>query len=128
MVKKQRMQNVAWLAKTLCFVAAIFLVCSRCPAQIASAELSGNVLDSSGAAIPNATVTAINVATTIAAQDHQREGRRLCAHRSSPGDYTLTVEAPGFRKLEQTGISLQVNQQARIDPCSRWGRRPKRSA
>ena len=32
-----------------------------------------------------------------------------------PGDYTLTVEAAGFRKLVQTGVSLQVNQQARVD-------------
>ena len=47
--------------------------------------------------------------------DHKREERRLCAQRPSPGDYTLTVEASGFRKLEQTGVSLQVNQQARID-------------
>lgn len=66
MVKKQRLQNVVWLAKALCFVAALFLVCSRCPAQIASAELSGNVLDFSGAAVPNATVTATNVETSIA--------------------------------------------------------------
>ena len=66
MVKKQRMQNLVLWAKTLCFMAAILLVCSRCPAQIASAELSGNVLDTSGAAVPNATVTATNVETSIA--------------------------------------------------------------
>ena len=65
MFKRKRMQNVVWLAKALCLVAAIFLVCSRCPAQISSAELGGNVLDASGAALPNATVTATNVATTI---------------------------------------------------------------
>ena len=63
MVKRQRMQNWILLAKTLCFIAAIFLIGSRCSAQIASAELSGNVLDSSGAAVPNAVVTAINVET-----------------------------------------------------------------
>jgi hypothetical protein len=32
-----------------------------------------------------------------------------------PGNYTLTAEAPGFRKLEQTGVSLEINQQARVD-------------
>jgi hypothetical protein len=47
--------------------------------------------------------------------DRQREGRRLCAHSLPPGNYTLTAEAPGFSKLEQTGIILQINQQARVD-------------
>ena len=79
MVKKQRMQNVVWLAKTLCFMAAIFLVCSRCQAQIASAELGGNVLDASGAALPNATVTATNVATTIAHKTVSEKEETMCS-------------------------------------------------
>ena len=115
MVKKQKMQNVLWLARTLCYVTAIFLVCSRCPAQMASAELSGNVLDSSGAAIPNATITATNVETTIAHKTISGKSGDYVLTDLPPGDYTLTVEAPGFRKLEQTGISLQINQQARVD-------------
>ena len=32
-----------------------------------------------------------------------------------PGDYTLSVEAAGFRKLVQSGITLQINQQAHVD-------------
>ncbi len=115
MVKKQRMQNAVWLAKTLCLMAAMFLVCSRCPAQISSAELSGNVLDASGAALPNATVTATNIATTISHNTVSGKGGDYVITDLPPGDYTLTVEAAGFRKLVQTGIDLQVNQQARVD-------------
>ena len=32
-----------------------------------------------------------------------------------PGDYQVTVEAPGFRRLVQFGLNLQINQQARLD-------------
>jgi hypothetical protein len=32
-----------------------------------------------------------------------------------PGDYTLSLEATGFRKLVQSGISLQVTQEATVD-------------
>jgi hypothetical protein len=32
-----------------------------------------------------------------------------------PGEYTLSVEAAGFRKLVQSGITLQINQQAQVD-------------
>jgi hypothetical protein len=114
-VKKQRTQDVAGLAKLLCFLAAIFLLCSQCPAQIATAELEGNILDASGAAVPNATVTATNVGTAIAHKTVSGKNGEYVLTDLPPGDYTLTVEAPGFRKLEQTGVSLQVNQQARLD-------------
>ena len=115
MVKKQKKQTLIWLAKALCVIAAISLVCSQCPAQIASAELSGNVLDASGAAVPDATVTARNVETTIAHTTVSGKSGDYVLGDLPPGDYALTVESPGFRKLEQTGINLQVNQQARID-------------
>jgi hypothetical protein len=114
-LKKQRLQNLILLAKTLCLTAAILLGCSRCSAQVASAELSGNVLDATGAAIPNATVTALNVATSISRSTVSEKSGDYVITALPPGDYTLTVEAPGFRKLEQTGVSLQINQQARVD-------------
>ncbi len=96
-------------------MAAIFLVGSRCPAQISTAELSGTVLDATGAAVPDATVTAINVETTIVHKTVSGKRGDYVLTDLPPGNYTLTVEAPGFRKLEQTGVSLQVNQQARVD-------------
>ncbi len=115
MVKKQKTKIAAWLAKSLCFLAAVFLLCSQCRAQIATAELSGNVLDASGAAVPNATVTATNVDTAIAHKTVSGKNGDYVLTDLPPGNYSLTVEAPGFRKLEQTGIELQVNQQARVD-------------
>ncbi len=115
MVKSQRLKNWILWAKTLCFIAAIFVICSRCSAQVASAELSGNVLDVSGAAVPNATVTATNVETSIAHTTASEKGGDYVLTSLPPGNYTLTAEAPGFSKLVQTGVSLQINQQARVD-------------
>jgi hypothetical protein len=114
-VKRQRMQNRILLAKTLCFILAIFLICSRSSAQVASAELSGNVLDATGAAVPDATVTATNVDTSIARTTVSGKSGDYVITALPPGNYTLTAEAPGFRKLEQTGVSLEINQQARVD-------------
>ncbi len=115
MTKQRTMQNRVPLAKALCLIAAIFLICSRCPAQVASAELSGNVLDATGAAVPNATVTATNVDTSIARTTVSGKSGDYVITALPPGNYNLTAEAPGFRKLEQTGVSLQINQQARVD-------------
>jgi Carboxypeptidase regulatory-like domain/TonB dependent receptor len=114
-VKKQRTQSVFTCLKMLSCMAAILLACSQAQAQMATAELAGNVLDTSGAAIPNATVTAINVGTGIAHSTVSEKGGDYVITDLPPGDYTLTVEAAGFRKLEQSGVSLQINQQARVD-------------
>jgi hypothetical protein len=71
--------------KMFSLTAVTFLLCSRCPAQISSAELSGTVVDSTGAAVLNATVTAINVDTTIVHKTVSEKG----------GDYVLTDLPPG---------------------------------
>src|ERR1700761_4569847 len=110
-----RMQSVIPWVKVFACVVAILLTCSQCPPQMATAELSGNVLDTSGATVPNATVTATNVGTGIVHSTVSEKAGDYVLIDLPPGDYTVTVEAAGFRKLEQSGISLQINQQARVD-------------
>ncbi len=83
--------------------------------QVASAELSGTVLDSSGAAVANAKVTATNIATNLTRDAAADTTGKYIITLLPPGDYTLSVEAPGFRKLVQSGITLQINQQAEVD-------------
>lgn len=115
MIKKQRMQVLLSLITTPCLVAAILVASPRSSAQMATAELAGTVLDPSGAAIPNAAVTATNVATAISRSTVSEKSGEYVITELPPGDYTLSVDAPGFRKLEQTGLILQINQQARLD-------------
>ena len=89
--------------------------------QVASAELSGTVLDSSGAAVANATVTATNRATNLARTAASDSTGNYIITLLPPGDYSLSVEAPGFRKLVQSGITLQINQQAHVDLTMQLG-------
>ena len=112
---KQRKRKSVWLATFLVFTAIAFLITSPCRAQIASAELAGTVLDASGAAVPNATVTATNTDTSVVHSSVSGKNGDYVLTDLPPGNYTLTVEASGFRKLEQTGVELQVNQQSRVD-------------
>jgi len=83
--------------------------------QVASAELSGTVLDSSGAVVANAKVTARNLATNLARDAASDTTGKYIITLLPPGDYTVSVEAAGFRKLVQSGITLQINQQAQVD-------------
>jgi hypothetical protein len=97
-------------------LAALIALNSR-PAcsQVASAELSGTISDASGAVVANAKVIATNIATNSAREATSNSTGNYLITLLPPGDYLVTVEAPGFRKLEQRGLTLQINQQASLD-------------
>ena len=83
--------------------------------QTEAATLRGTVRDSSQAVVTNARVTLTNVdqnrswtATSNAAGAYDIE-------QVPPGRYSMTVEAPGFKRYEQSGLTLQVNQLAEVD-------------
>ena len=85
-------------------------------AQVATAELAGNISDPTGAVIQGAKVTAINADTGTLVRETQTgaEGGYTMT-LLPPGNYNVTVEASGFRKLVQSGINLNVNQRTRLD-------------
>ncbi len=96
-------------------VFGLFLAIAPCYAQIVSATLSGIVTDASGAIVPEASVTVTNVAVGIVSKaTSDTAGNYLFPHLS-PGTYTITVEKAGFKSSVITGITLLVNQQARVD-------------
>jgi hypothetical protein len=75
----------------------------------------GTVSDPSGAAIGAVTATITQTATGVThtvttASDGKYEVRYLL-----PGEYTVEVQAAGFRAERRKGIVLQIGQQARID-------------
>ena len=79
------------------------------------AEIRGIVSDSSGALVPNATVTLTELGTGVdhVAQTDSSGSYTLRALR--PSSYALKVEAPGFQAIKQRGIVLQVNQQTSLN-------------
>lgn len=76
--------------------------------QAASAGLTGDVTDSSGAAISNAAVTAENTGTGLAVQSATDKQGVYRIAPLPPGPYRLTVTARGFSTYLQQGIVLSV--------------------
>jgi len=105
---------IRW-SKALCLVATLLLACSRCPAQLTSAELNGTVMDASGAVVPGAKVTATRIATNTVHGTVSGKSGEYVIPALPPGDYTVTVDAPGFRTLVHSGVSLQISQQATVN-------------
>jgi hypothetical protein len=103
------------LLKKLILIALICVLSVPAVAQVSTAELSGTILDATGAAVANAKVTATNVATNLAHDTVSDGSGNYILSFLQPGDYSLSVEAAGFRKLVQSGVTLQINQQARVN-------------
>ena len=81
----------------------------------ATGTMSGYVKDSSGGVVPQAKVTATLVqrGTTFIAETNAEGFYNLPA--LDPGEYTLAVEKQGFQRNLQTGLTLTVGQNLRVD-------------
>lgn len=99
------------------FIQAIFilsLLSITTFAQETTATLSGTVIDSNKSVLPGAKVTATNEATGFS-RSVDTEGNGAYILPLLPvGQYELTVEANGFKKYLQRGITLTVNQSAHV--------------
>ncbi len=84
-------------------------------AQLGTATISGNVTDPSGAVIVAANVTAVNNGNGFQRQTITNPQGQYNLPGLTPGSYNVTVEFAGFRRAERSNITLQVDQNARID-------------
>jgi len=90
----------------------VALPVARCQTLATTASFSGSVSDSSGARIPNASVTLMSPEKGIKrAFKTDSEGNFSFALLPA-GAYTLMVEASGFNTMKQEGITLEVGQSA----------------
>lgn len=83
-----------------------------CYGQIVNATLSGTVTDPTGAAVPEAGVSATNVSTGVATKTTTDVTGSYTFPSLPVGTYTLTVEKTGFKSTVLSGIQLLVSQQA----------------
>src|SRR5215472_2394387 len=84
--------------------------------QVISASVNGAVLDPGGAVVPNAKIRAKNTATNLEVTTQtDGDGRYTFPSLPPGGPYSIIVEAAGFNTEERAGITLAVNQAARVD-------------
>ncbi len=79
------------------------------------ARVSGRVTDASGAVVPDVKIVITNTDTGTARDTKTNDLGYYTVPLLPPGNYKIAAEKQGFRGREQTGIVLQVDQQATID-------------
>jgi hypothetical protein len=115
MRKKQTRIAVGILLCVLASVGAVGLWSVPALAQAVGATLSGLVTDPTGAAIPNATVAAKNVATGDVRTVVTNNDGFYTIPNLLPSKYQVEVTAAQFQKLVQSGIILTVGAQQALN-------------
>jgi hypothetical protein len=110
-------QNFSSTSRLLTLAVALLLSLGATAfAQEITGNIAGSVKDSSGGVVKGAIVTITDddkglVVRTITTGD---DGE-FSAPQLPSGNYSLTVEAPNFKKSLQTGLKLDVNQRRTVD-------------
>jgi hypothetical protein len=97
------------------FLIALLLIASISNAQIVGGTISGTILDTAGAVLPDAQITILNQETGGIRHLISDAAGAYAAPSIPIGAYTISVTHEGFAPQTRTGISLTVGQAVRVD-------------
>jgi hypothetical protein len=102
--------------RTLLVLIALTSICTISAwSQAVNATLLGTVTDASGGVVPNAKVTVNEVNTGNSRTGATNESGNYTFSNQPPGRYSVTVEAPGFKKETRSNIDVLVDSTTRVD-------------
>ncbi|MDE3186845.1 MAG: TonB-dependent receptor [Acidobacteriota bacterium] len=114
-------KNVRTALVLALFACASLLLIAPASAQSVYGSIFGTVTDTTGAAIPGATITVKDVAKgTVVTATSNASGDYSVPHLI-PDVYNLKVAAKGFKTFETQGIAVQADTAPRIDPTLEVG-------
>jgi Carboxypeptidase regulatory-like domain/TonB-dependent Receptor Plug Domain len=100
---------------TIVFAAfALLLSSALIYAQTTSGSIAGTILDATKSAVANAKVTATELSKKAVANTVTDTEGRFVFPQIAPGTYTISIEAPGFKKFEKTDVLLYGNEKTYI--------------
>jgi len=97
-------------------VAALLLIPAiRLQSQTVTGTILGNVLDSSGAAVPSAQITVTNQGTGVVRTAASTAEGGYNIPSLLPGEYMVQARAQGFSPLEVKDVEVRVGSDTRVD-------------
>jgi len=100
---------------TRLLAAAVFLLALGANAQESRGSISGTVTDPQGSMVPAAQVVVVSEATNAQSRTTTNNTGFFEVPLLNPGAYSVTVEAPGFKKTARTGLTLTVGTRLVVD-------------
>jgi hypothetical protein len=99
----------------MCAVSMLWSVHPVALAQLTTGRIVGVVTDSSGAAVPGATVTLTQVETAASITVTTDPAGNYSATALKIGMYTVSAEQQGFQRVVQSDVNLGIGQVLRVD-------------
>src|SRR5215216_4340154 len=84
-------------------------------AQTYQGRILGTVTDENGGVVKSAKIVITNVETGVSRALETNDAGDYVAPNLPPGVYTIVAEATGFKRIERTGVRLEVAKDVRID-------------
>jgi len=101
-----------------CLVALIFVLLAATGAiaqTTGSATLVGTITDTTGAVLPAASVSVLNIETSFRSETQTTPEGNYYVPYLAPGSYRITVKAAGFRTYVREGVVLRTAETPRVD-------------
>src|SRR5262245_22206582 len=97
------------------------LMASPLVAQTFTGTIRGRVTDSTGAALPDASVTVTESATNVSVRTLTNDTGDYTVSFLKPGVYRISFAATGFKEAVEKDVILQLNQSLRLDKSMEVG-------
>ncbi|WP_348266112.1 TonB-dependent receptor [Edaphobacter paludis] len=99
----------------ICFTLLLLGLSTPAFSQAVNATLLGTVADPTGATVANAKITATEMKTGEVHKSVSNGSGNYTFPDLQPGIYSVTAEAPGFKKATHQNIDVQINSSTRVD-------------
>ncbi len=93
----------------------LFSLSIQCFAQFENGSIVGTVRDSSGAVVPDATVTVTNIATDVVSTRTSNASGEYEVPALRVGQYNVLVSKSGFANATATNIAVTISSRQRVD-------------
>src|SRR5579871_2512118 len=100
--------------KLVLLVLASAILTTNAIAQLSTATLFGSITDTTGAVVPNATITLTQTDTNFVRVAKVKDDGSYREEFLPVGPYKISVSAPGFKSLVRNGVVLAVMQNAEL--------------
>ena len=113
-MRVQQLRCVLKLRASVLFTCLVILAAPAL-AQESRANIVGRVTDSSGAVVPNVTVTATNQGTNVAVHAVSNADGNYEILSLNPGTYRVSAALAGFKTFQRDNIELRISDRVGVD-------------